>query len=68
MINYITQQANSLLHNETSPHLDILLLQYGSAYFEADTDSSDFDLLMVVKYKSVENLYGNEEPIEIEQI
>ena len=68
MISYITQLANNLLHNGDSPDLDILLLQYGSAYFEADTASSDFDLLMVVKYKSVENLFGDGEPFEIEQI
>ena len=46
------------MHRGQAPHLDILLLQYGSAFFEADTATSDFDILMVVKYKSIEHYYG----------
>ena len=30
------------------------MLQYGSALFEADTDTSDFDLLMVITYCSMD--------------
>ena len=68
VISYITQVANNLLHQGKKPQLDILLLQYGSAFFEADTDQSDFDLLMVVKYKSIEPLFGDDDCFEIDPI
>ena len=42
------------MHEVTSEEPDLLLLQYGSAYFEADeTQESDFDILMVVKYREI---------------
>ena len=37
----------------------VLLLQYGSAFFEADdTEESDFDILMVAKYSDMEKFMG----------
>ena len=41
--------------------IEVLLLQYGSAFFEADdTDESDFDILMVTKYSEIEKFMQKE--------
>ena len=41
--------------------IEVLLLQYGSAFFEADdTDESDFDILMVTKYSEIEKFMQRE--------
>jgi hypothetical protein len=34
-------------------NLDVLILQFGSSFFDADTDESDFDMVLVLRYKSL---------------
>lgn len=58
----LKQQAVSLINNvferilkDIDSDAELLLLQYGSAFFEADdTDESDFDILMVSRYSEME--------------
>ena len=42
---------------------EVVLLQYGSAYFEADdTEESDFDILMVCKSSELESFVRSSSP------
>ena len=42
---------------------EVVLLQYGSAYFEADdTEESDFDILMVCKSLDLESFVRSSSP------
>ena len=48
--------SRAAIEENTARPAEILLLQYGSAFFEADdTEESDFDILMVAKNQDLEN-------------
>ena len=56
VLNEKPDTCGAAIEENTARPAEILLLQYGSAFFEADdTEESDFDILMVAKYEDLEN-------------